>query len=163
MALLFAIMNVPNAMRGIASTALWGDSLDFIEWKTGQRNEGTVFAFQNFIAKIGGSLSALFTGITLTLLKFNPEAMSKGAPLSQEFIKYSWLIFALGPALGTLLGLIPLLALKYNLKERDRIAILIKERREGSKEEQEYVAREDAINEALNSITRKVDLPYWFK
>lgn len=128
MAVLFAIMNIPTSMMGIASTALWGDSLDLIELTTGQRNEGTVFAFQNFIAKISGSLSALMNGITLAILKFSPEAMANGAPLSETFIKYSWPIFALGPALGALLQFIPTFMLKFNNKDRDKITKALAEK-----------------------------------
>lgn len=160
MALLFAIMNIPSAMTGIASTALWGDSLDLVELKTGQRNEGTVFAFQNFVAKIGGSLAALMNGITLTLLKFNPEAMSAGAPLSEEFIKYSWPIFALGPALGAFLQFIPTVALKFSNKDRDAITVALAKVRGKEQEKDSVQVFSGDIKEVLETIDKKIDIPY---
>ena len=49
---LLMIAGIPNNMRGVACTTLWGDSIDYMEWQTGKRNEGMVFAMQNFVAKI---------------------------------------------------------------------------------------------------------------
>lgn len=160
MAVLFAIMNIPTSMMGIASTALWGDSLDLIELTTGQRNEGTVFAFQNFIAKISGSLSALMNGITLAILKFSPEAMANGAPLSETFIKYSWPIFALGPALGALLQFIPTFMLKFNNKDRDKITKALAEKRNKAKKEKDGEMFSGNIHDVLETIDKKVKIPY---
>lgn len=160
MALLFAIMNIPSAMNGIASTALWGDSLDLVELETGQRNEGTVFAFQNFIAKISGSIAALMNGITLALLKFEPEAMANGAPLSETFIKYSWPIFALGPALGALMQFIPIFMLKFKNKDRDLISAALKEKRAKLKKAKAQEIFDGDLAAVLETVEKKVKLPY---
>ena len=68
---LIAIAGIPNNMMGIATTTLWGDSVDYMEWKTGKRNEASVFALQNLVAKAGSGLDTFFTGVTLSMLCFD--------------------------------------------------------------------------------------------
>ena len=51
-----------------------GDTVDYMEWKTGKRNEGVSFSVLTFVGKLTGSLStsvgtALLPLIGLTLLK----------------------------------------------------------------------------------------------
>jgi Na+/melibiose symporter and related transporters len=133
-AFMMMLIGIPNSMTGIASTTLWADSLDYIEWKTGQRNEGAVFACQNLIAKITTGFRVLMSGITMALLKMDAEYLSmcveKGETpvLSPEFIKYSWPIFILGPALGSVFFLFPLLMMRYSNEEREMVNRELKER-----------------------------------
>lgn len=113
-----AITGIPNGMMGIATTTLWGDSLDYMELTTGQRNEGLVFSMQNFVAKITTAIRTFFVGVTLKLLMFDSTKYDLGLPQSDVFIKYSWPVFILAPALGALFYLIPVLFIKYNDKQR---------------------------------------------
>lgn len=123
MALIQAFISIPSGMVSIATTALWSESVDYTEWKTGQRNEGTVFSMQNFLAKITGSISGLFSGLTLTLLKFEPEKFveNPNAPLAAEFTKWAWPIHSLAPAIGSLMQIIPLLLLHFTPAEREQM------------------------------------------
>lgn len=117
-ALLLALADIPSRMMGIAMTALWGDSLDYMEWKTGQRNEGSVFAMQNFTSKLTNSLNTFFTGVTLALLQFDSKLYEENLPQPPVFTKWAWPIFILAPAFGCLLHLIPLLLIKYGKEQR---------------------------------------------
>lgn len=121
MCLIQAFISIPCGMVSIASTSLWSESVDYTEWKTGHRNEGTIFSMQNFLAKITGSISSLFSGITLTILKFEPEKFveNPNAPLSAEFTRWAWPIFSLAPAIGSVMQIIPLLLLKFPPDERE--------------------------------------------
>jgi melibiose permease len=116
--LFIAFIGIPSQMTDIATTAIWGESLDYTEWRTGKRNEATVFAMQNASSKLSGAISTLFLGVTLRLLKF-------GAPyplaVNEIFKKYAWLLFILTPAAGSLLHLIPLLFIHYDDKMKDVI------------------------------------------
>lgn len=131
MALIQAFISIPSGMVSIATTALWSESVDYTEWKTGKRNEGTVFSMQNFLAKITSSISAVFSGLTLTLLKFEPQKFvdNPNAPLSVEFTKWAWPIHSLGPAIGSLMQIIPLLLLKFPPEERQLMQQELEERR----------------------------------
>ena len=122
---------IPNGLNGIATTTIWGDSIDYMEWKTGHRNEGAVFALQNLVAKIGTGISTFTTGLSLHLLDYDTTA----ADLNQEYIpgpaffKYSWMLFILTPAIGQLLYLIPLLTIKYSEKQKQEVERELKLRR----------------------------------
>lgn len=130
---LMALSSIPNGMTGIASTSLWGDSVDYAEWKTGQRNEGAVFAMQNLIAKLTTAIDTLFTGITLSIMKYDAKAYNAGIPPEQIFYDLAWPIYMLGPAVGSILYLIPLLMMKYDDKQRLQIEADLKIRRAGAK------------------------------
>lgn len=127
--LFMMLAGIPNQMRGVACTTLWGDSIDYMEWKTGQRNEGVVFAMQNFVSKITKGISTFLMSVALTLIAFNAAKYDSGEPQGVLFNKYIWALYMLGPALGSLLYTIPLLFIKYNLKERRQIEHELKARR----------------------------------
>lgn len=149
------IIGIPNSMMGIAQTSLWGDSIDYVEWKTGKRNEGATFAMQNFLAKMTSSIGSILSGVTLTLLHFAPEVMKRSSAsvegvmmgitmtatsvsntniIPNNFANIAWWIYILGPALGSILYLIPLTQLKYSNEERAIVEKELKERREASGE-----------------------------
>jgi len=129
LAAILSLAGLPSSLGGIAMTALGGDSLDYIEWKTGERNEATVFAMQNMTAKITGAISTGMNGLTMGLLAYDAknfegrnEALNYIPTLSAPFIKYSFEIFILAPAFGSLLCLVPLIFLKIDKKEKEQIA-----------------------------------------
>ena len=131
--ILLAICGIPNGMVGIASTAIWGDSIDYEEWRTGVRNEGAVFSMQNLVGKMGSGLSIFFTGITLKLLDFDATKYDLGLPQSETFNKLIFPVYILAPALGSLLYLIPLLFMKYDVNAKHKLEALLRERRKGIK------------------------------
>lgn len=137
---LLMIAGIPNNMRGVACTTLWGDSIDYMEWQTGKRNEGMVFAMQNFVAKITKGISTFFMGLTLTILQFDATKYDLGLPQSDAFYKYIWPIYILGPALGSLFFAIPVLFIKYNVNDRKRIEQELKALR--AKKEAEMAGQE---------------------
>lgn len=131
--ILLAICGIPNGMVGIASTAIWGDSIDYEEWRTGVRNEGAVFSMQNLVGKMGSGLSIFFTGLTLKLLDFDATKFDLGLPQSETFNKFIFPVYMLAPAFGSLLYLIPLLFMKYDVNAKHKLEALLRERRKGIK------------------------------
>lgn len=129
---IMSVAGLPSSLNGIAITALWGDSIDYIEWKTGQRNEATVFAMQNMAAKITGAISTGITGLTYKLLAYDANTFEgrNGIPMiSETFRSWSWEVFILAPAFGSLLYLIPLLFVRIDKNTRERITKDLAERR----------------------------------
>lgn len=111
--ILLALSSIPNGMIGIATTTLWGDSLDYMEYKTGKRAEAITFATQNLISKATNGIAAIMAGITLTLLKFDASLFEAGLPQGEVFNKWIWAVFILGPMVGSILYLLPLLFINY--------------------------------------------------
>ena len=127
--ILFGIGSIPGSMFGIARTALWGDSIDYMEWKTGKRAEAITFAAQTFCDKIANALNTVIAGALLTVLAYDAEAIQEGAPLSDSFNTWIWPLFMLGPAIGAALYIIPLLYIKYPQELKDKVTKELQERR----------------------------------
>ncbi len=56
------LLGIPQGVNNIITYAMIGDTVDYLEWKTGERGEGICFAMQTLINKIGMAVGA-FIGI----------------------------------------------------------------------------------------------------
>ena len=112
-ALLEGISHLPNSLFNIAQRSLLSDSVDYVEWKTGYRTEAITMSVRNFMAKSGGALRRIMQGLTLDWLQYCPEKISAGQPQNAHFNRWIWPAFRLGPVIGLVLSLIPLLLVRY--------------------------------------------------
>lgn len=135
--LLMAVASIPAGLTGIAMTSLFGDSIDYMEWKTGRRPEAITFAAQTFCSKIAGAINTGVVSIIFIVLKYSAESYEAGLPLSPEFDKWAWPLFILGPIVGSVLNLIPLLFINYPESMKKQVEADLKVRRESSGEAQE--------------------------
>ncbi|MCL1952376.1 MAG: MFS transporter [Oscillospiraceae bacterium] len=108
-----AVNNIPWGVFGIAQKALIADSVDYVEWKTGERTEGVTMSARNLTVKLASAARRFMMGQTLGWLRYDAELVSAGVPQGPIFQKWSWAAYKLGVAGGGLLCLIPLLLLKY--------------------------------------------------
>ena len=77
------LLGIPQGVNNIITYAMIGDTVDYLEWKTGERGEGICFAMQTLINKIGmavgafiGVMSVSIAGIdTRTYTVQNPDAL----------------------------------------------------------------------------------------
>lgn len=56
------LLGIPQGVNNIMCYAMIGDTVDYLEWKTGERGEGICFAMQTLINKIGMAVGA-FIGV----------------------------------------------------------------------------------------------------
>lgn len=132
--LLMAVASIPAGLTGIAMTSLFGDSIDYMEWKTGRRAEAITFAAQTFASKIVGAINTgVLTGL-LILLDYSAEAYNEGLPLSPAFDKWVWPLYILGPIVGSVLNMIPLLFIHYPESLKQQVEADLKVRRAESAE-----------------------------
>ncbi len=61
-AICLVLLGIPQGVNNIITYAMIGDTVDYLEWKTGERGEGICFAMQTLINKIGMAVGA-FLGI----------------------------------------------------------------------------------------------------
>ncbi|MBR5201997.1 MAG: MFS transporter [Clostridia bacterium] len=105
--LLFSMFNTINM---VIPTEMIGDTIDYMEWKTGERNEGVSFSVLTFVGKLTGSISGtignwLLPVIGLTFVTMGTETVTvKAYEYTDTFI---WGMFTLAPAILGLLPLIP--------------------------------------------------------
>ena len=104
--LLFSMFNTINM---VIPTEMIGDTIDYMEWKTGERNEGVSFSVLTFVGKLTGSISGtignwLLPVIGLTFVTVGTETVTvKAYDYTDTLI---WGMFTLAP---TILGLLPLI------------------------------------------------------
>lgn len=144
--LLMAVASIPAGLTGIAMTSLFGDSIDYMEWKTGRRAEAITFAAQTFASKIVGAINTgVITGL-LILLDYSAEAYNEGLPLSPAFDKWVWPLYILGPIVGSVLNVIPLLFIRYPDSLKQQVEADLKARRAESAAEAHSAAQETAAD-----------------
>jgi len=107
------IVQIPWNLYGIAQRALLGDSVDFVEWKTGQRTEGITMSARNLSMKLGGGLRRFIMGYTLDWLQYDASLVELKLPQNAHFQRNVWGVFKLGIGAGAFLSLIPLVLMKY--------------------------------------------------
>lgn len=130
---ILALASFFSGTLGIANTSLFNDSIDYIEWQTGKRTEGVTFAMQTFLAKASSGINALLLGIALAAIGYNKDVSGIGSQGS-TFNTWTWPLFILTPALGSLLYIIPLLKIKYPSEMKKKVEQDLLLRREGKAE-----------------------------
>lgn len=131
--LLMAVASIPAGMTGIAMTSLFGDSIDYMEWQTGRRAEAITFAAQTFASKIVGAINTGISTVLFIVLHYSAEDYDAGLPLSPEFDRWVWPLFILGPIIGSILNVIPLLFIHYPDSLKKQVEADLQQRRAQSK------------------------------
>lgn len=113
-----------NTINSVIPTEMIGDTVDYMEWKTGERNEGVSFSVLTFVGKLTGSVS---TSIGTALLPVIGLSFTTNAQGMQVAVKgentdlYIWALFTIVPYVLGLLTLIPYAF--YNLTGK-RLALI---------------------------------------
>ena len=133
--ILMAVVSIPCNMMDIAHRSLTSDSIDYVEYKTGQRNEGISFSIQNFISKISSAVALLLSGYILNWLRYDNTL--KNYQQNPVFIKWQWPLFIVGPVIGNILYLIVISFVKDDAEQRARIEAELEKRRAAVKNQME--------------------------
>lgn len=109
------LSGIPAGFSNIASYAMIGDSVDYLELKTGKRAEGICFAMQTFINKSG-----LAVGAFIGILAFNLAGIKANQTHSLSAVGKDkfWAMLMLFAALSTIATAIPLFFYKFNESEQ---------------------------------------------
>ncbi len=99
-----------NTINMVIPTEMIGDTIDYMEWKTGERNEGVSFSVLTFVGKLTGSISGtignwLLPIIGLSFVTTGTETVTIKAYDYTDLL--IWGMFTLAPAILGLLPLIP--------------------------------------------------------
>ena len=112
------LCGVFDAYNSVVSTEIIGDTVDYMEWKTGIRNEGMAFSVLTFVGKLQGRLStSLGTALLPVIGYFVTEQLkSDGTTVTvsrcteafgQPTQFWLWAFFTVFPAITSLLSIIP--------------------------------------------------------
>ena len=109
------LLGIPQGVNNIITYAMIGDTVDYLEWKTGERGEGICFAMQTLINKIGMALGAFIGVFSYSWAKINPAA-TNGVPITPEGEQLLWNILILSGAISMFACAIPMFF--YNITEK---------------------------------------------
>jgi len=113
-------------MANISLMSMLIDTVEYGEWKTGQRMEGVIFAANTFRAKLAMAIGGAFGAYGLAWVKYVPNIAQ-----TTETVNGIHLLFSLVPGILSLLATIPYFF--YGLTEQ-RYEIILKEIIEQRKE-----------------------------
>lgn len=112
-----------NSVQRYCTTALTGDMYDYVEWKTGIRNEGIMSAAMGYINLLVNQVSTLLSGGLITMLGIKSKYMG-GKLIRQtdpKMLQHIWAMFALVIGLGRAIEAIVLLFFKVHGKTREQM------------------------------------------
>ena len=111
-----------NSVQRYCGTALQGDMYDYVEWKTGIRNEGMMSAAMGYITLITNNISTILSGVIIAAIKYEPLMNSYGVVIPQtdpSMLQAIWTVFTLAPAIGRICKAITLSFFNVDGKTRE--------------------------------------------
>ena len=110
------VLGTTGGIGAVVAPSIKADIIDYDEYLTGERKEGTYIAAWNLVRKGAASLTALITGFTLQFSGFEPNVTQ-----SEETQFALRTLFSLFPAACYVIG--ALLFLKFALNEKEHAAV----------------------------------------
>ncbi len=135
------VAGVPTGFGNIITYAMIGDTVEYLELKTGERAEGICFAMQTLINKVGMAVGA-FVGVLAYY--FAGIKNNNAAALTEGNKDTMWIILMLVAALSFFLTVIPLFFYKFNEKQQQEAVAEIKARKIANGELEEETTQADA-------------------
>ncbi|MBQ1552826.1 MAG: MFS transporter [Clostridia bacterium] len=107
--LLNIVISIVHTVRNVISTEMIGDTIDYMELKTGERNEGVSFAISSFFGKLTSSVSASVATAILPVIGLTYDTVNgeQVAVKGEKTDFYIWMFYVLVPQLLNFLGIIP--------------------------------------------------------
>lgn len=115
------LIGIPQGVSNIMTYAMIGDTVEYLQWKTGERAEGICFAMQTLINKIGMAVGA-FIGVIAYMMSGISPSNPEGS-LSVEGLNNLWMILVLSGVVSFVCCIIPMLFYKITEnKQRELVA-----------------------------------------
>lgn len=139
------IAGIPSGFGNIITYAMIGDTVEYLELKTGERAEGICFAMQTLINKIGMAVGA-FIGVLAYYMagveSGNANSVTAGAKDTM------WFMLVGIAAISFFLTVIPLFFYKFNEKEQQAAKAEIEARKHANGENSEENLVQEIADEA---------------
>lgn len=118
------LMGIPLGIYNVITYALIADAVDYLEWKTGERQEGVCFAFQTFLSKANAAVATFVFGQILGKSDFKAVDSSltdiQGKQIFFEQSETTQIMLlalvTIVPAIGFFLTIIPMFFNKFTGK-----------------------------------------------
>ena len=106
------LLGIPQGVNNIITYAMIGDTVDYLEWKTGERGEGICFAMQTLINKIGMAVGAFIGVISFAAAGIDAET----GYISAEGANKLWNMLVLSGVISMFACAVPMFF--YNITEK---------------------------------------------
>jgi len=128
------LCSIPVGVINVVAYAMVGDSLDYMEWETGQRDNGLGLACQSFVTKLGNALAT--AGIVLAYPLVNLTVGGEGGNLltvareQLPFVRQGlFTVMTLLPAISLLICIIPMLFYDLTGAKKEKVMRELAQRR----------------------------------
>ena len=139
------IAGIPSGFGNIVTYAMIGDTVEYLELKTGERAEGICFAMQTLINKIGMAVGA-FVGVLAYYMA--GVAANDASSVTPEGKDTMWFMLVGIAAISFFLTVIPLFFYKFNEKEQQAAKAEIEARKHANNENGEENLVQEIADEA---------------
>lgn len=124
-AIALVLLGIPQGVNNIITYAMIGDTVDYLEWKTGERGEGICFAMQTLINKIGMAVGAFIGVISFTAAGINSET----GYISAQGANTLWNMLVLSGVISMFACAVPMFFYKLTEKKQKEMVAEIAERK----------------------------------
>lgn len=134
--IIIGIGSIPAGAASIAQTAIFCDSIDYMEWETGKRTEGITFSMQTSFTKISSGITSGLATLALHILGYVAvdNADVYVGTQTAAFDNWIWPLVVLTPAIASVLFIIPLKFVNYTKEKRALVESDLTARRAGEPE-----------------------------
>ncbi|MCM1306453.1 MAG: glycoside-pentoside-hexuronide (GPH):cation symporter [Bacteroides sp.] len=120
------IAGIPTGFGNILTYAMIGDTVEYLELKTGERAEGICFAMQTLMNKIGMAVGAFVGVLAYYMAGISANDVASVSPQGKDTM---WVMLVLIAAISFFLTIIPLFFYKFNEKQQQEAVEEIKKRK----------------------------------
>lgn len=132
------LMGLPLGIYNVITYTLIADSIDYLEWKTGERHEGVCFSFQTFLSKVNAGIATAVFGQILSRSDFRAVDKSLTDVAGRQIFfeqsidtqKILLALVTIVPAIGFVLTIIPMLFNDYTGKKKEEAVEELRKRHE---------------------------------
>lgn len=143
------IAGIPSGFGNIVTYAMIGDTVEYLELKTGERAEGICFAMQTLINKIGMAVGA-FVGVLAYYMA--GVAANDASSVTPEGKDTMWFMLVGIAAISFFLTVIPLFFYKFNEKQQQEAKVEIEARKRANGE----LSNQEIIDEIAREASENV-------
>ncbi len=118
------LLGIPQGVNNIITYAMIGDTVDYLEWKTGERGEGICFAMQTLINKIGMAVGAFIGVLSMSIAGINARTYEVANPDAL------WDVLIISGVVSMFACAIPLFFYKITEKKQREMVAEIEARKE---------------------------------
>jgi GPH family glycoside/pentoside/hexuronide:cation symporter/probable glucitol transport protein GutA len=122
---MFFFTSVPTGFVMVLVSSMIANTIEYAEWKTGQRREGLISSTQTFLAKVSIAIGGGLSGLLLTIVNYQPNTVQP-----PDTLKVFHIAMTVITGLGFLLGIIPMLFNDFDDKKYAEITAELRQRRE---------------------------------